>query len=150
MICCENCEAWQHNECMEVSENDDELPDEYYCEQCKPGNHEGLLVKMARGEKPWMERARERERQEEEKRAKKSKGKKGKRGRPSVSAKKEEVKTNGAADHEVDAIMTDEPPVEEPKATSDVVPESPQVSNNKRKLKEDQISDVRSPSQVVR
>ena len=150
MICCENCEAWQHNECMEVSENDDDLPEKYYCEQCKAEDHKGLLKKMARGEKPWVERAQERERQEEEKKAKKGKSKKGKKGRSSMSAKKEEVKTNGAEDHEGDTIMTEDTAMEEPQVAPDVVPESPQVSNNKRKMKEDQGSDARSPNQVVR
>ena len=83
MICCEKCEAWQHNECMEVSENDEELPDKYYCEQCKPKDHKELLAKIARGEKPWEERAKKRERKEQEKKSRKGKGKKGRKSRAS-------------------------------------------------------------------
>ena len=83
MICCDQCEAWQHNECMEISENSDELPDQYFCEQCKPEDHKELLAKVARGEKPWEERARQREREEEERKGRKRKGKKGKKGRVS-------------------------------------------------------------------
>ncbi len=88
MIVCDNCEAWQHNECMEISENPDDLPDQYFCEQCRPEDHKDLLAKVARGEKPWEERAKQREREEEERKARRRKGgKKGKKGRAS------EVKT---------------------------------------------------------
>lgn len=84
MIVCDNCEAWQHNECMEVSENTKDLPDQYFCEQCKPEDHRDLLAKVARGEKPWEERAKEREREEAERKSRKRKGgKRGKKGRAS-------------------------------------------------------------------
>ena len=148
MICCEKCEAWQHNECMEVSENDDELPEKYYCEQCRPKDHKELLAKVARGEKPWEERAKQREREEEERRARKGKGKKSKRGRASAT-KKEEVETNGATHHEGDTTMTDVASEEVTKLVPDIVPESPQVSNNKRKLPDDTPPDAASPSQIV-
>ena len=84
MVICDSCEAWQHNECMEISENDDELPDQYFCEECRPEDHQELLLKVARGEKPWEERARQREIEEEERKARRRKGgKKGKKGRAS-------------------------------------------------------------------
>jgi hypothetical protein len=53
MICCDSCEAWQHNKCLGLVEGtywDDKT---YYCEQCKPEDHVELLAAMARGEKPW-------------------------------------------------------------------------------------------------
>ena len=91
MIVCDNCEAWQHNECMEVSENTEELPDQYFCELCRPEDHRELLAKVARGEKPWEERAKEREREEAERKSRKRKGgKRGKKGRAS------EVKADAA------------------------------------------------------
>lgn len=91
MIVCDNCEAWQHNECMEVSENTEDLPDQYFCERCKPEDHRDLLAKVTRGEKPWEERAKEREREEAERKSRKRKGgKRGKRGRAS------EVKVDAA------------------------------------------------------
>lgn len=85
MICCDQCSAWQHNDCMGLTFAKGEEPDEYYCEQCKPENHKVLLDKMARGEKPWEEVA-ERRRQEAEamKAARRKKGKGRKRGRPSL------------------------------------------------------------------
>ena len=75
---------------MEISENPDELPDQYFCEMCRPNDHKELLAKVVRGKKPWEERALQREREEEERKAKRRKGgKKGKKGRAS-GAKLEE------------------------------------------------------------
>ncbi len=96
MIVCDSCEAWQHNECMEVSENTEDLPDQYFCERCKPEDHRELLAKVARGEKPWEERAKEREREEAERKSRKRKGgKRGKRGRAS-EVKADATKANGS------------------------------------------------------
>jgi hypothetical protein len=67
----------------------EEAPDKYYCEQCKPEDHEELLAAIARGEKPWEEVARKREAAEAEKATKKKKG--GKKGRKSGSRPSEAV-----------------------------------------------------------
>ena len=77
MICCDNCEAWQHNDCMLLP--DGFSPEKYFCEQCKPEDHKDLLAAIERGEKPWEEVAARRKAAEAEKLAKK-KGKKGKKG----------------------------------------------------------------------
>ena len=91
MICCDRCTAWQHNDCMEITEDPNEMPEQYFCEQCKPEDHQGLLAKIARGEKPWEERARQREMEAAERKARRRKGgKRGRRGRPS-EAKVEKV-----------------------------------------------------------
>jgi hypothetical protein len=75
MISCEKCTAWQHNLCMGVTEDEDELErTKYYCEQCRPEEHKDLLEAIKRGEKPWE--VRQTQRREEEK----SKSKKGKKG----------------------------------------------------------------------
>jgi len=135
MICCDMCEAWQHNECMEISEDSDELPDQYFCEQCKPEDHTELLAKVARGEKPWEERAEQREREEAEKKGRKRKGKKGKKGRAS-EVKKDEAQSNSAA-------------AAAPVASSPVQPETPKVeTGQKRKLEVETASateDVKQP-----
>ncbi len=154
MVCCEKCEAWQHNECMGVTEDDDKLPDEYFCEQCKPKDHKELLAQMKRGEKPWEERRIAREqREEEEEKAKKGKGKKGKKGGRKSTAKKNEADTNGAPIDEGDTTLIEEPPMEAPveasNAASEVVLESPQLDNNKRKLPEELTQEAKSPSQAV-
>lgn len=96
-ICCEDCMAWQHNVCMGVStENVDDLPD-YYCELCRPKNHEELLQSIKRGEKLWETRREEYE-ADKGKNRRKSKGKGG-----SAKKKKNQVTkatgqhTNGQA-----------------------------------------------------
>lgn len=54
MICCDKCEAWQHNRCLNLPESDEYWNKrQYFCEQCKPEDHAELLAAMARGEKPW-------------------------------------------------------------------------------------------------
>lgn len=109
MIICDNCEAWQHNECMEVSENAEDLPDQYFCERCKPEDHKDLLAKVARGEKPWEERAKQRELEEAERKSRRRKGgKRGKRGR--------------ASDVKVDVAKANGSPVSTPVATPQVKP----------------------------
>lgn len=57
-IACETCDVWQHNICMGVTTDEDQQPDNYFCEQCQPDDHKELLEAMARGEKPWLERQR--------------------------------------------------------------------------------------------
>lgn len=37
MVCCDECEVWQHCECMGLDE--EEIPDQYFCELCKPFDH---------------------------------------------------------------------------------------------------------------
>jgi hypothetical protein len=78
MVCCDNCDAWQHNDCMGLPE--DYSGDSYFCEQCKPANHKKLLNAMKKGEKPWEAaaiRRAERIAQEAAEAQNKKKGKKG-------------------------------------------------------------------------
>lgn len=42
MAQCEMCEAWQHGRCMGFGEEGD-LPEHYYCEQCRPDLYVELL-----------------------------------------------------------------------------------------------------------
>ncbi|KAL9593703.1 MAG: hypothetical protein Q9179_005743 [Wetmoreana sp. 5 TL-2023] len=130
MIVCDNCEAWQHNECMEVSLNDDELPEQYFCEQCRPDLHGDLLAKIARGERPWEERARRRQQEEEEKKARRRKGKK-------AEPEPEPAKRNGLPD----TVTTAMPPAATPQL------ESRAESVQKRKLPDEPTEEARTPSQ---
>jgi hypothetical protein len=86
MICCDQCSAWQHNDCMGLTFTKGQEPDQYYCEQCRPENHKVLLEKINAGERPWEEVAERRRQEAEEKKSKRKKGKKGARkSRPSES-----------------------------------------------------------------
>lgn len=38
-ISCDNCSVWQHGGCVGILE-DTQVPDKYYCEECKPKLHE--------------------------------------------------------------------------------------------------------------
>ncbi|KAF3042709.1 hypothetical protein E8E12_008731 [Didymella heteroderae] len=53
MICCDNCDAWQHNVCLGLPSSAEWGERPYFCEQCKPEDHKELLAAIARGEKPW-------------------------------------------------------------------------------------------------
>lgn len=107
MVCCDKCSAWQHNLCMGLSEEDGDLPDQYFCEQCRPGDHEDLLAAMSRGEEPWIERAAQKEREQHEKKSKKKKG--GKRGRKSKGDIKAE-KGQQVESSQVESSLVSSPP----------------------------------------
>ena len=100
MISCDKCLAWQHNVCMGLSEDEDEIPEEYFCERCKPQNHKETLAAIAKGEKIWEARQAEAQREEEEKKARKRKGgrkSKGARVSEAAPAEKQEPSPPAAA-----------------------------------------------------
>jgi len=71
MVCCDQCDAWQHNVCMGISEVEELLPEHYFCELCRPEDHSDLLNAVDEGETPEQVAHRRRE-------DSKRKGKKGK------------------------------------------------------------------------
>ncbi|KAI4179226.1 MAG: hypothetical protein L6R41_007964 [Letrouitia leprolyta] len=161
MIICDSCEAWQHNECMEMSLDDNELPEQYFCEQCRPDLHQDLLAKVERGERPWEELARRREQEEQEKQARRRKGgKKGRRGRPSEA--KSELKPESKPEPKQETKHEPRPdPKPEPKKANGVadiaaVPLTPVAAPElesraeglqKRKFPDDTPGEAKSPSQ---
>ncbi|KAF7721950.1 hypothetical protein EC973_003911 [Apophysomyces ossiformis] len=40
MVQCDKCEVWQHCDCVGLTE--EEIPDHYYCDLCKPENHQTI------------------------------------------------------------------------------------------------------------
>lgn len=174
MICCDRCSAWQHNDCMGLTFAKGEVPDEYFCEICKPENHKVLLDKIARGEKPWEEAAEKRRKEAEEKKAsRRRKGKKGgRRGRPSEpkSEPKPEMNTPArtatsstpapapaptSATTPTPAPTAAPPSPPAPPAPSSVtpvaegngaVPDAPSTSAQKRKFDEHQEASIPEPT----
>lgn len=134
MICCDQCSAWQHNDCMGLTFAKGQEPEQYYCEQCKPENHTALLDRIAKGEKPWEEVAERRLKEAEEKKSKKKKGKKG--------ARKSQGKTEGGTPGRTGTSATPGPgPSPAPGTSVSAEPEknghatdSRRSSTNKRKL----------------
>ncbi|KAG6329578.1 hypothetical protein ID866_9511 [Astraeus odoratus] len=47
MVQCETCNVWQHGLCMGFK-LEEELQDDYHCEQCKPERHSELLRRLAK------------------------------------------------------------------------------------------------------
>ncbi|CAI7644041.1 unnamed protein product [Penicillium manginii] len=137
MICCDQCSAWQHNDCMGLTFAKGQEPDQYYCEQCRPENHKFLLDKIARGEKPWEEVADRRRKEAEEKKSKRKKGKKGSR--------KSQGRTETSTPARAGTSATPGPGMSPaPAASVSVEPEknaqgadSRRSSTNKRKLEDD-------------
>ncbi|KAF9698047.1 hypothetical protein EKO04_004443 [Ascochyta lentis] len=93
MICCDNCDAWQHNICLNLPPSDIWGDKPYFCEQCKPQDHKDLLAAIERGEKPWAR-------------------KKGTKNKPRASDVKAESQTPqpAASKPSVDATPTPAPP----------------------------------------
>ncbi|CEJ80085.1 hypothetical protein VHEMI00290 [[Torrubiella] hemipterigena] len=99
-ISCETCFAWQHNVCVGVSSFEDEIPENYWCEQCRPQDHTELLAAMAKGEQPWLDR---RKTHEEEVANRKKKG--GKRGRGKRNSDTKDDARNAKASPTPDASV---------------------------------------------
>lgn len=123
-IACDQCGAWQHNICMGMSQYTEDLPKEYFCELCRPENHQELLAGVEHGERPWevRRRAYEDERAEKKKKGVK-KGKKrtsdlkedasqkSKQSPPPPSEPKKEPKAVGQKRKNVDGAHEKEPKV---------------------------------------
>jgi hypothetical protein len=78
-IACDTCGAWQHNVCVGMSVFTEDVPNNYYCEQCEPTMHKELLEGIEKGEKPWEARRAAYEAEAEKKKRRGRKGGRGKR-----------------------------------------------------------------------
>lgn len=91
-IACDNCSAWQHNDCMGIGAVEDDIP--YQCEQCSPDDHTEFYELRKSGLMPEQIATRRQEeadsrREEEAKARRQKKGKKGKSRQSAVSTKPE-------------------------------------------------------------
>lgn len=118
MICCDNCSAWQHNSCMGLSEDYEAAT--YFCEQCRPEDHQELVDAIARGEKPWEDEAKKADATEPEKGKKKA----GRRGRKSAAARTSDVASH--ASQEVEE-PTPQPPATGQKRKLEDSPSAPEL-----------------------
>ncbi|KAF2091602.1 hypothetical protein K490DRAFT_31769 [Saccharata proteae CBS 121410] len=88
MVCCEQCDAWQHNDCMGIAEDEASLAElQYYCEQCRPEDHVDTVQALQDGVTIWETRL-------QEKQDRKNKSKKGKKA--SRKSRVSEVRTTMA------------------------------------------------------
>ncbi|KAM0331250.1 hypothetical protein ACHAQA_002920 [Verticillium albo-atrum] len=145
-VACDTCGAWQHNVCMGMP--DDNLPEHYYCEQCRPQleYHKELLSGIAEGRRPWEERQKAyRDRKAVEAAEKKKKPVKKKAGRVSkrVSDSKEDV-SQAASSQAGDSPAPEAAP--KPKGKKEVVKPGP----TKRKAQDEGERDIKTPAPKVR
>ncbi|KAI1416480.1 hypothetical protein F5Y13DRAFT_154051 [Hypoxylon sp. FL1857] len=106
---------------MGMSVFEEDLPKEYFCEQCAPANHKNTLEAIKRGEKPWEDR---RHKHEEEKKRKKG-GRKGKgkrasdpKERASPGATNTKAKPSPTPDTKKEGSVTESEPVAKGKRKS--------------------------------
>jgi hypothetical protein len=55
-IACDACSVWQHNVCMGIPDDEDDVPEHYFCEQCRPEEHQETIQALQRGEEIWETR----------------------------------------------------------------------------------------------
>jgi len=55
-IGCDACSVWQHNVCMGITVHKEDIPEHYFCEECRPEEHRETLAALAEGQKIWEER----------------------------------------------------------------------------------------------
>ncbi|EXF83434.1 SPOC domain-containing protein [Colletotrichum fioriniae PJ7] len=129
-IACDKCTAWQHNVCMGMSVFTEDLPKNYYCEQCAPQDHKELLALMEQGERPWESR---RKAYEDEQNEKKKKKKKGGRAGKRASDPKEELSQDTRSNKAEDSPAPSEP-AKEKKDKKDA---ASKAATGKRKTREE-------------
>ncbi|KZL63062.1 spoc domain-containing protein [Colletotrichum incanum] len=138
-IACDKCTAWQHNVCMGMSVFTEDLPKNYYCEQCAPQDHKELLSAMAEGERPWETRRKVYEEEQNEKKKKKKKGGRvGKRASDPKEDLSQDTRSNKAEDS---------PAPSETKEKKDKKDSVSKAATGKRKARDDTLEkDAKTPA----
>ncbi|KAM3415463.1 putative histone deacetylase complex subunit cti6 [Cercospora zeina] len=81
-IGCDACTVWQHNVCMGVHDDEDDVPEHYFCEECRPQEHLETVQAIRRGEKIWETRNKIFNNEKKMSKSRKSKAKNGEDFRP--------------------------------------------------------------------
>ncbi|WPG98230.1 transcription factor bye1 [Acrodontium crateriforme] len=91
-IGCDACSCWQHNVCMGMPDDEDDIPEHYFCEQCRPEEHQETVQALAKGEPIWEVRNKVWQNEKKSKNRKKGKNDKAPPGwlKKDVAAEKEE------------------------------------------------------------
>ncbi|KAF2858648.1 hypothetical protein K470DRAFT_220731 [Piedraia hortae CBS 480.64] len=55
-IGCEQCLVWQHNVCMGITDEEEDTPEHYWCEKCRPEEHVETVLALRRGTPIWETR----------------------------------------------------------------------------------------------
>ncbi|KAK4506342.1 hypothetical protein PRZ48_000072 [Zasmidium cellare] len=119
-IGCDACTVWQHNVCMGIPDEEEDVPDHYFCEECRPEEHEETIQALQRGEKIWETRNKLYQNEKKMSKSRKSKGKQGEEYRPAWLKKD----------------IAPQPPAD-PAPTPAPATNGKQESNNKRKREEE-------------
>ncbi|EME49383.1 hypothetical protein DOTSEDRAFT_68235 [Dothistroma septosporum NZE10] len=125
-IGCDSCEVWQHNVCMGITDDEDDIPEHYFCEKCSPDDHQETLQALERGEKIWESRNKLWQNEKKMSKNRKSKNRGGDDGKPAWLKK--------------DVPPPSEASAEEP-APTPLIANGGRESGKKRKREEDEVKE---------
>lgn len=141
-IGCDACTVWQHNICMGYPDDEEDVPEHYFCEECRPEEHMETIQAIGRGEKIWEARNRIYQNEKKMSKSRKSKGR-GEDYKPGW-LRKDVTPQPQASQPSKEATPAAEPTpaTEEPATTTD----GGQEVRNKRKREDDVKEDPQPPA----
>lgn len=120
-IGCDACTVWQHNVCMGIPDEEEDVPDHYFCEECRPEEHEETIQALQRGEKIWETRNKLWQNEKKMSKSRKGKGKQGEEYKPAWLKKD----------------IAPQPPADPEPTPPAAATNGKQETNNKRKREEE-------------